>query len=285
MAQIPNIGSNPNWGMELAALQDQVVMPSMTELGSVARRLDIYANPMTTTHTTLRFMVTAGLLTRPVLATGVRCALSSSSASDASGANSGISKVLVEYLDTTGKYQTETVTLQGQTKVTMAALLCGRILQLTGTSGGSSFTVNSNAGAAGTIYCYDMSDTVASGVPATMAKRFATIPTGYTKGTMAAGCVPRGKQHTIARIHLELYDSAARYAWFRFGFKTPAMTMWAYKPILALSSAANTSGLWEPRFPLVLPELTDWEVSGLASAAGPTIIGEVEYIETTLTTV
>jgi hypothetical protein len=284
MAQIPNVGSNPNWGFELAAIQDQVVLPDATQPGSVAKRLDVLATPMTTTQTTLRFLVTAGLLTRPVLSTGVRCALSSSAAGDAA-ASTGIKTVLVEYLDVTGKYQTETVTLAGQTKVTMAALLAGRILQLTGTSVGSGATVTSNFGAAGTIYCYDGSDVISSGVPPTMAKRFATIPTGYTKGTQAAYCVPRGRQHTISKVHLELYDSAARYAWFRFGFKTPAMTMWAFKPILALSSAANTSGVWEPRFPLVLPELTDWEVSGLASAAGSTVIGEIEFIETTLAVV
>lgn len=61
------------------------------------------------------------------------------------GAGTGISAILVEYLDTNGVRRTESVTMNGTTSVAMVATDCKQVLSVTSTA------VGSNKGAVGTV--------------------------------------------------------------------------------------------------------------------------------------
>jgi len=187
----------------------------------------------------------------PLRTTGIQMTVSSSSTSDTS-AGTGARTVLVTGLDANYAVLTETVTLNGQTAVTMtnSFMRVNGITVLTAGSGG----VN-----AGNIYVGTGS--VTSGVPATI---YEIAPTGANKTESAQYTVPAGYTAYI-------YDGGVTCGQASGSTSITARLVTTTEAGLRYNVAVTTlnNGISNYQFtlPLEVPEKTNVQATALGSAA------------------
>ena len=119
---------------------------------------------------------------------GFTLGISSSSAADILTSGTGAWTVEVDILDTSYIPHTLTMNLNGQTKVsdTLYVGTCLRVNDI------RVIAVGTGLSNAGTIYAYDASDTVTTGVPQTSTKIFHRVEIGDINGRGAFYTVPAG---------------------------------------------------------------------------------------------
>lgn len=204
---------------------------------------------------------------RTLPAAAVVLGISSSSTADDVG-STGALTVKVEGLDSTWAYQTETISMDGRSKVVTANsyLRVNKLTMMTAGSGGTN---------AGVIYAYDTSDTVTNGVPQTATKIFATIEVGEGVSLMGMYSVPLGESKSIKRVIATVADhnATARFGKLQLQVRLFGEAWTTYIP-MGLSNMTSDIVL---EHPIALPAKTDFRFQATASAAGEiTVIVELD---------
>jgi hypothetical protein len=181
--------------------------------------------------------------------------VSSGSTDDASG-GTGARTVLMMGLDANYDLQYETVTLNGQTKVETenAYLRVFRARVTTAGSGGEN---------AGTIYFYDTSDTVISGVPQTAAKVAAAMTIGKNQTLMAVFTIPRNFEGWLYHHYVDYGSQTARLMELGELLVRPFGEVFQVKHTLGNNRSDHE---WE--FPKLLTPKTDIKIRVALSGAG-----------------
>ena len=163
-------------------------------------------------------------------AAAVKLGVSSADADDDAG-DTGARTVEIQGLDASYAVQTETVTLDGLTKVETAGLYL-RVFRAKVLTAGSSGTNE------GKIYVYDTSDSVVAGVPQTAGKILATIAAGYGQTQMAIYTIPAGYSGFLLARYVAFSVRANQYVDVEMMVR-PQGGAWLHK---SLDAATSTQG-------------------------------------------
>jgi hypothetical protein len=128
----------------------------------------------------------------------------SSASTDDDAEGTGARTLEIRGLDANYARQTETITLDGQTKVESTKQYI-RVL------GAKVLTAGSGGINAGKLYIYDTSDTVTDGVPQTASKIMAVIDADYGQAQMAIYTVPAGYTGFMIARNISLSQRANQY--------------------------------------------------------------------------
>jgi hypothetical protein len=195
----------------------------------------------------------------------------SSASTDDDAAGTGARTLEIQGLDADYALQTETVTLDGQTKVESANkyLRVFRAKVLTAGSGGNN---------AGKLYIYDTSDSVVAGVPQTASKIVAVIEAEYGQTQMAIYTIPAGCTGFLVSRYISLSQRANQYCDVEFLVK-PNGGAWLHK---TLDGFAQDPVSLVRDYPIPLPgdlsEKTDIRFRARSSTTGAVIAVEFDLL-------
>lgn len=246
------IFANPNWREDVASgrYPDAQIVPIWAKNAALSTLADIWPENIVRTLPTV----------------GVQLGFSSSSAADASPSGTGALTIRATLIRASGLEVTENIALNGQTKVQSVGtdyIRCQKMEVLTVGSGG----VN-----AGSIYCYDTSDTVTAGVPQTNTKKFGRIDVGENESLHGWYYVPAGKSAILLTIRPSVADATTTAKYGRALLRVVGPNLIAKRWPLGQIASPSCPDTMRPA-PLILwPEKTDIIFQGVLSAAG-----EVHY--------
>jgi hypothetical protein len=203
-------------------------------------------------------------------AAAVTLGVSSDSTADTS-TGTGARTVEIQGLDAAYAVQTETLTLNGQTKVESANayLRVFRAKMLTVGTGG----VN-----AGKVYVYDTADTPVGGVPPTATRIMGTVVAGYGQTQMGLYTIPAGYSGFLLARYVGFSIRANQYVDVEF-WSRPFGGSWLQKSLDPVSG-----GQGPPYRPYVVPmeddlsEKADLRFRAKASAASIDVVVEFDLM-------
>jgi hypothetical protein len=241
------IFSNPNWREDVAAgrYPDAQIVPIWGKNATLSTLADIWP------QNSVRTLWTAG----------VQLGFSSSSAADASG-GTGARTLRATLVRASGAEVTEDIALNGQTKVQSVGtdyIRCQKMEVLTVGSG------NVNAGS---IYCYDTSDSLVSGVPQTATKIAGRIDVGENESLHGWWFVPAGKTAFLLTVRMSTGDATATAKYGRGQLKIQGPNLIAKLKPLGQMASPSAPDTMRPGPMILYPEKTDIIFQGTMSAAG-----------------
>jgi len=173
--------------------------------------------------------------------------ISSSSASDTVVIN-------VQGLDTNWDLTTQSITLQGQTRVALTTPLI-RVFRMYNENG---------TPLVGTVYCY-VNTTISGGVPTTPTPIRAIIDIGEEQTLMALYTIPNGKTGYLVQGDVGLYSKLAGYSHGHFAIRLFGKVFRTQRTF-GLSTTGTTSRPFVFKIPLPIPAKTDIRVRADSSA-------------------
>jgi hypothetical protein len=201
-----------------------------------------------------------GVLTRPAAALAMKV---SSSSADDDAAGTGARTVVIQGLDADYNEVSETVTLDGQTAVTMTVEMI-RVNYLFVASAGSGAT------AAGTIYVG--TGTVTSGVPATI---YNMIAVGYNASLTGSYTVPAG--HT-GYVVSGLFTAGQLSGTQAVTGELSLINSDLIKRVAAISTLNNGVASYPFDYPVVVPQKTTVEALAIGSGSNNLVSAKVQMV-------
>ena len=185
--------------------------------------------------------------------------LSSSSALDTQS-------ITVVGLDTNWNQVTQTVTLNGQSKVTLTTPLIRAFRMYN----------NSATSLAGVVYLY-VDDTITAGVPNTATKVRAIINNGNNQTLMCIYSVPVGKTAYFLQGYVALSNKNAAAATLKWSARLFGGAF-RIQSVLALNSAGSSTWQYRYAIPPALPEKSDIMISAIETSATVAISGGFDIL-------
>jgi hypothetical protein len=203
---------------------------------------------------------------------GVTIKIASSDNTADVAAGTGAQKVLLFGLDATGKWQTDELTMNGQTPVVSAKTwgLAGG-LPILGADVSQAGTGGKNAG----IICVvENGVTITTGASGDMTKTYALIPIGAGKSSNAFYQVPTGERFEVHGVHFSTSLQSATFYLRIHQYGAPGGGQLI--PVGSVGPNAAVSDVDLLDHQMMLTEKTIVRLVALAAVAGASVMGMVE---------
>jgi hypothetical protein len=165
-------------------------------------------------------------------------------------------------LSSTGAFQTEDITLNGQT--TVASLKTWGIANGLPILGAEVLTTGTGLANAGTIDVADNAVTFTAGVSQDLTKTYARISIGHNMSHNGFWQVPKGERYCLTYLNIS-NRAQIEDVYISWGLAGAAK---AYMPVSLMPATAPYSELNIPRNTIVLPENYIFRMSGITTAGG-----------------